>query len=205
MENRIQIDSPVGPLTLAEENGAITKLLFEPCEHSGERTALLNEAVRQLEEYFSGRRRGFELPLNPAGTPFQKKVWKALGDIPYGETRSYGEIARAIDIPKAFRAVGMANHSNPVSIIIPCHRVIGSDGSLTGYGGGLDKKIYLLQLEGIDIRGQENDGMPKIKAEEIISSAIWMGTQLTLPASSAHPEYARPSTSTDGRPGFRYR
>lgn len=152
MENRIRIDSPIGTLTLAEEDGALTKLLFEECEPSGERTALLNEAARQLEEYFAGRRRAFELPLNPAGTPFQKKVWKALRDIPYGETRSYGDIARAVDSPKAFRAVGMANHNNPVSIIIPCHRVIGSDGSLTGYGGGLDKKIYLLQLEGVGCR-----------------------------------------------------
>lgn len=152
MENRIRLNSPIGPLTLAEENGAITKLLFEECEPAGERTALLSEAARQLDEYFVGRLCEFDLPLNPAGTLFQKKVWKALCDIPYGETRSYGDIARAVDSPKAFRAVGMANHNNPISIIIPCHRVIGSDGSLTGYGGGLDKKIYLLQLEGIRIR-----------------------------------------------------
>lgn len=152
MENRIRIDSPIGTLTLAEEDGALTKLLFEECEPAGERTALLSEAARQLEEYFAGRLSEFDLPLNPAGTPFQKKVWKALCDIPYGETRSYGDIARAVDSPKAFRAVGMANHCNPISIIIPCHRVIGSDGSLTGYGGGLDKKIYLLQLEGVGCR-----------------------------------------------------
>lgn len=151
MENRICLSSPVGRLTLAEEDGAITRLLFEECQPSGESGALLDEAVRQLEEYFAGMRRTFDLPLNPQGTPFQKKVWKALCEIPYGETRSYGDIARAVDSPKAFRAVGMANHNNPISIIIPCHRVIGSDGSLTGYGGGLDKKVYLLQLEGIEV------------------------------------------------------
>ena len=95
----------------------------------------------------AGRRREFQLPLAPKGTEFQQKVWKALLDIPYGETRSYGEIARAIGNPKASRAVGMANNRNPIAIIIPCHRVIGSTGKLVGYGGGLDKKEFLLNLE----------------------------------------------------------
>ncbi len=152
MRNRICLESPVGPLTLTEEDGAITELLFGARRPEGGRTAPLSEAARQLDEYFRGLRRSFDLPVNPSGTEFQKRVWRALRDIPYGETRSYGEIARAADSPKAFRAVGMANHSNPVSIIIPCHRVIGADGSLTGYGGGLETKRFLLRLEGLDIR-----------------------------------------------------
>jgi methylated-DNA-[protein]-cysteine S-methyltransferase len=103
---------------------------------------------RQLEEYFSGRRRHFDLPLDLHGTEFQKRCWRELLKIPYGETRSYAEIARAIGNPSAVRAVGLANGQNPIAIIVPCHRVIGSDGSLTGYGGGLDVKRRLLELEG---------------------------------------------------------
>jgi methylated-DNA-[protein]-cysteine S-methyltransferase len=103
---------------------------------------------RQLEEYFSGRRRHFDLPLDLRGTEFQKRCWRELLKIPYGETRSYAEIARAIGNPSAVRAVGLANGQNPIAIIVPCHRVIGSDGSLTGYGGGLDVKRRLLELEG---------------------------------------------------------
>ena len=137
-------------LTIAEADGKITHVLFGACEEAGERTPLLDEAVRQLKEYFAGERLEFNLPLNPEGTEFQQKVWKALTGIPYGETRSYGEIARAIGREKACRAVGMANHNNPISIIIPCHRVVGADGSLTGYGGGLDKKRFLLKLEGLE-------------------------------------------------------
>ena len=151
MIRRIQIGSPVGPVTIAERDGAITHVLFGECEETGKRTALLAEAERQLNEYFAGARRAFDLPLRPEGTPFQRDVWNALRQIPYGETRSYAEIARAVNRPKAFRAVGMANHNNPISIIIPCHRVIGADGSMTGYGGGLDKKRVLLRLEGIEI------------------------------------------------------
>ncbi len=148
--NSILTGSPVGILTLTEENGAITELLFGACRPQGEKSALLAEAERQLDEYFAGKRRAFHLPLNPEGTEFQKKVWNALRGIPCGETRSYGDIARAVGSPRAFRAVGMANHSNPISIIIPCHRVIGADGSLTGYGGGLYIKTFLLELEGIN-------------------------------------------------------
>ena len=101
----------------------------------------------QLEQYFAGRRKTFELPLAPEGTAFQLKVWQALQEIPYGETRSYGQIARAVGNEKAARAVGMANNQNPISIIIPCHRVIGADGKLVGYGGGLERKACLLELE----------------------------------------------------------
>jgi methylated-DNA-[protein]-cysteine S-methyltransferase len=101
----------------------------------------------QLSEYFDGRRLTFDLPLETAGSPFQQRVWGALQGIPYGETISYGELARRIGVPSAARAVGVANHHNPVSIVIPCHRVIGADGSLTGYGGGLERKRLLLDLE----------------------------------------------------------
>ena len=108
---------------------------------------MLEEAARQLRAYFAGQRQAFSLPLAPRGTAFQLQVWQALQTIPYGEVRTYGEIARAIGKPKACRAVGMANHKNPISIIVPCHRVVGADGSLTGYGGGLAAKEFLLALE----------------------------------------------------------
>ena len=103
---------------------------------------------RQLAEYFAGERTAFELPLAPAGTPFQRGVWDALLAIPYGETRSYGELAAAVGKPGAARAVGRANHDNPIGVVIPCHRVIGAGGSLTGYAGGVERKRYLLELEG---------------------------------------------------------
>lgn len=145
-------NADIGRLMLGEEDGAITDLHFEksddlPKEPLFMETPPLLEAARQLSEYFSGRRRKFELPLAPEGTDFQRRCWRALLDIPYGETASYGDVARAIGSPKAVRAVGGANHANPIAIIIPCHRVIGSNGSLTGFGGGLDVKSYLLALE----------------------------------------------------------
>ncbi len=113
---------------------------------------LLQEAARQLAAYFAGRLRRFELPLRPAGTPFEQRVWAALREIPYGQVRSYGAIAARIGSPKAARAVGRANHGNPLPIVIPCHRVIGASGALTGYGGGLPIKEYLLRLEGYRLR-----------------------------------------------------
>lgn len=142
--------SPIGELTLAARDGAVTHLLFGhvpfPGAAEGE-TPLLKEARRQLEEYFARGRREFTLPLHPQGTPFQEKVWQALLTIPYGETRTYQGIALLAGSPKAVRAVGSANHHNPISIFIPCHRVIGKNGSLTGYGGGLPAKRFLLELE----------------------------------------------------------
>lgn len=143
------ISSPIGDLTLTEEEGALTGLYFGRLSRPGEEgpTALLEETARQLREYFAGQRREFDLPLRLRGTAFQMQVWKALQAIPYGEVRTYGEIARAIGKPKACRAVGMANHKNPISIIVPCHRVVGAGGSLTGYGGGLENKRFLLELE----------------------------------------------------------
>ena len=138
-------------LGIAEDEAAISNLFFgkdKPPEGFEEReTPLIKNAAKQLEEYFRGKLKVFDLPLAFHGTQFKEKVWKALQTIPYGETRSYGEIAAIIKKPKASRAVGMANHNNPISIIIPCHRVIGHDGSLTGYAGGLELKKKLLELE----------------------------------------------------------
>jgi methylated-DNA-[protein]-cysteine S-methyltransferase len=141
-------DTPVGVIWLAEENGALTDLRFRPVTDAEEReTPLLKRTAAQLTEYFGGKRQSFDLPLEEQGTAFQKAVWSALRNIPYGETRSYKEIAAAVGNEKACRAVGMANNKNPISIIIPCHRVLGADGTLTGYGGGLDVKHALLELE----------------------------------------------------------
>jgi len=147
--------TPVGELELIEDGTGICELNFGHSKGAEsipeEETALLARAKEQLLEYFRGERKEFDLPLSYQGTPFQLRDWEALRAIPYGETRSYGDIARAIGCPKGFRAVGMANRLNPIAIIIPCHRVIGSDGSLTGYAGknkALDIKEYLLKLEG---------------------------------------------------------
>ena len=142
-------DSPIGPMTLVQEGEALARLDFDVPSQPEEATPLLLEACRQLREYFAGERKEFALPLAPAGTEFQKKVWAALRDIPWGETRSNGDIARAIGNPTACRAVGMANGRNPLPVFIPCHRVIGTNGSITGYSGGLEKKRFLLRLEGI--------------------------------------------------------
>jgi methylated-DNA-[protein]-cysteine S-methyltransferase len=139
-------ESPLGPLALTEVDGVLRRLDFTSAP-SDTTTPLLREAERQLRAYFAGELRQFDLPLDPQGTPFQQQVWAALREIPYGEVRSYGQIAAAIGNPKACRAVGMANHRNPLPILIPCHRVCGSDGSLTGYGGGIERKQWLLELE----------------------------------------------------------
>lgn len=155
------ITSPVGDLLLGSDGGSLTELLFERHRdgtdpmldrvRSGGRDddhPLLCKAAGQLEEYFAGRRRVFDLPLAPAGSSFQRQVWTALQEIRYGRTASYGDVARRLGLPPgASRAVGLANGSNPISIVIPCHRVIGADGSLTGYGGGLERKRFLLDLE----------------------------------------------------------
>lgn len=152
------IDSPIGPLLLAGDAQALRLLWFvggrqvvTPEPSWIEMRAPFREAIDQLSAYFAGRLRAFDLPLEPAGTPFQQRVWKALLDIPYGETESYGALARRIGDVKAVRAVGLANGANPISIVIPCHRVIGANGSLVGYGGGLPNKRALLDLE----RGQQ--------------------------------------------------
>lgn len=145
------IKSPVGTLLLEAEDGAITRLDFVNVIGRDDPCPVLDEAERQLRAYFEGKRKVFELPLAPEGTAFQRRVWAALREIPWGEVRSYGDIARRIGQPGATQAVGQANHRNPIAIFIPCHRVIGSRGSLTGYGGGLGRKRALLRLEGHDI------------------------------------------------------
>jgi methylated-DNA-[protein]-cysteine S-methyltransferase len=148
------VDSPVGPLTLVAVHGTLAGLYMDRQRHrppagtfGGPDAALFTEAAGQLEEYFAGRRTAFDLPLALAGTPFQQRVWAALGKIPYGETISYGQLADRIGQPTAARAVGLANGRNPIGIIVPCHRVVGSGGDLTGYGGGLERKRYLLGFE----------------------------------------------------------
>lgn len=147
------IDSPIGPLTLAGYGHVLTHLRMVDQTYEPNRTDRLPddrafpEAVDQLGEYFAGERTDFDLELSMTGTEFQRRVWRALTTIPYGETRSYGEIADQIGAPGAARAVGLANGRNPIAIVVPCHRVIGANGSLTGYGGGLARKRSLLELE----------------------------------------------------------
>ena len=144
------IETPLGKMTLVEADGKLCELRLLECQKAGEReqsTPLLRKAAQELAEYFQGERMAFSIPLAPGGTAFQQSVWAALKSIPYGQTRSYGEIAKQIGKPKAARAVGMANNRNPLPILIPCHRVIGAGGKMVGYGGGLDKKEFLLNLE----------------------------------------------------------
>jgi methylated-DNA-[protein]-cysteine S-methyltransferase len=146
------IPSPIGDLTLVVDEGAVTHLLMgDPGGDVGPRDdQALPAARQQLDEYFAGERREFDLPLAPRGDDFKQRVWALLREIPYGETRSYGDLARALGDVSLSRAVGTANARNPISIVVPCHRVIGSDGSLTGYAGGLDRKRFLLALEETD-------------------------------------------------------
>ena len=145
---------PYGRLTIAADEAAITNIEFGevPFDCPRRPSALTNRAANQLQEYFAGKRTSFDLPLNPKGTPFQLAVWEQLRAIPYGTTVSYGDVARSLGKPKAFRAVGMANNSNPIPILIPCHRVIGANGRLVGYGGGLKIKRILLEVEGISTK-----------------------------------------------------
>jgi len=155
-----KLASPVGVLTRVASGQGLAAVLWEKDDPArvrlgplaeGRGHPVLEEAARQLDGYFAGARRAFDLPLDFQGTDFQRAVWAALLTIPYGETRSYADIARAIGRPTAMRAVGAANGRNPLSIIAPCHRAIGSNGALTGFAGGLDAKRHLLRLEGIDI------------------------------------------------------
>lgn len=153
------VDTPVGVLVLAADDEGLRHIEFPSNRHPADRAGwthdpigmaadVLSTASRQLREYFDGRRRVFDLPLAPRGTDFQKQVWQALATIPFGTTWSYQELAQAIGKPRAMRAVGAANGRNPLPVVLPCHRVIGADGSLTGFGGGLDIKAALLRLEG---------------------------------------------------------
>lgn len=154
-----RMQSPIGPLVIGVSDKGLAIIEFDQgnfpkgrlaqAAHWVESPKRTEAVVRELKEYFDGKRREFTVPLDLQGTEFQKKCWRALLKIPYGKTKSYGDIARAIGSPQGFRAVGMANHDNPVPIIVPCHRVLASNGSLHGYGGGLDIKRKLLELEGV--------------------------------------------------------
>jgi len=175
-----QIDSPVGALKIVASDAGLAAILWpnddparvrlgQPVE--SEMHPVLLETERQLREYFDGRRRTFDLKLDFSGTEFQRKVWSALLTIPYGETRSYLQIARQIGSPDAVRAVGAANGKNPISIVAPCHRVIGSNGKLTGFAGGLETKAFLLALEGPQ-RELAAAGWPRADAPNMLSACL---------------------------------
>lgn len=148
------VASPIGPLALVADGGALVGVFLDGHHQRvpaaavpGADDPVLAEAAAQLDAYFAGRRRHFDLPLRPVGTPFQRTVWDALCAIPFGTTTTYGALAARIGRPSAVRAVGLANGRNPLAVVVPCHRVIGADGRLTGYAGGLDRKRALLDLE----------------------------------------------------------
>jgi methylated-DNA-[protein]-cysteine S-methyltransferase len=158
MNSYTYIDSPIGRLLLGTDGEALIRIDMDvpdrpprdlenwTCDPAA---GPLREVARQLEEYFTGRRRAFDLPIRMQGTEFQRRAWRMLMEIPYGQTRSYGEQAKRIGNPNASRAVGLANGRNPIPIVVPCHRVIGADGSLTGFGGGIERKRWLLAHEGL--------------------------------------------------------
>lgn len=149
-----QLNTPIGPVSILASEEAIVQITFGDLPATGPESPLTREACAQLEAYFAGQRRQFDLPLAPAGTPFQRQAWAALQQIPYGETRYYAQQALQISRPKAVRAIGAANGANPIAIVIPCHRVIGKNGTLTGYAGGVDRKQWLLAFE----QGQAGSG-----------------------------------------------
>jgi methylated-DNA-[protein]-cysteine S-methyltransferase len=161
--SHVTVPSPVGPLTIVAAGGKITGLYMDAQRHAPEPESFglpadpaeepFAAAAAQLRAYFDGGLTEFDLPLSPVGTEFQRRVWAGLRAIPYGETVSYGELASRLGSPAASRAVGLANGKNPIAIVVPCHRVIGADGSLTGYGGGLDRKQFLLALERGSLQG----------------------------------------------------
>ncbi|MGY1712742.1 methylated-DNA--[protein]-cysteine S-methyltransferase [Geodermatophilus sp. SYSU D00758] len=152
------VPSPIGPLTVVQEDGALVRLAMSPpgrfvdAEVGARSEEGFDDVVRQLGEYLAGERTAFDLPLRPVGSGFELAVWHELTRIPYGETRSYGSVARAVGEPGGAQAVGAANGRNPLAIVVPCHRVIGADGSLVGFGGGLARKRFLLDLEQRDRR-----------------------------------------------------
>lgn len=161
------MDSPIGSLLLSGDGTALTGVHMQPHpSRPGERDdAALAEPVRQLTEYFAGRRTTFDLVLRPSGTDFQRRVWELLRAIPYGQTASYGELAAALGQPTASRAVGTANGRNPIAVVVPCHRVIGSDGGLVGFGGGLPRKRWLLGHEGVRV--------PASAASATAAAGLW--------------------------------
>ena len=143
----VHVATPIGRLGLVASERGLSRILWPGEPGAGGEGAMLAEAAEQLREYFAGKRKAFDVPLDLHGTEFQRRAWLALAEIPYGETRSYGEQARRLGAPRAARAVGAANGANPLPIVLPCHRLVGADGSLTGFGGGLDVKRWLLQHE----------------------------------------------------------
>ena len=148
---RVRFPTPVGLMTLEGTDTALTALYLpnHPVAPEGAETPLLARGRQELLDYLAGERRTFDLPLAPGGTPFQREVWRALAEIPYGNLVTYGDLAQRLDRPGASRAVGQANHRNPLPIFLPCHRVVGAMGALTGYAGGLELKAWLLRLEGV--------------------------------------------------------
>jgi methylated-DNA-[protein]-cysteine S-methyltransferase len=173
--------SPIGRLLLTSDGAALTGLYMEPSRKAQSTdgwaqdgtVAPLAAAVRQLSEYFAGSRREFDVPLRMQGTPFQQRVWRELTKIPHGETWSYGQLAKRIGNPSASRAVGLANGRNPIAVIVPCHRVIGADGTLTGYGGGLERKRWLLAHEGLGyISGRVTLNMAPVSSDLFAATAV---------------------------------
>lgn len=159
MQYRKYIDSPIGCLEVLTSKDALLAITYVEAknEDSKEAPAVLEKACDQLNEYFAGERQKFELPLSPDGTDFQKQVWDALLTVPFGRTSTYKKQSQSIGNPKAIRAVGTANGKNPISVVIPCHRIVGSDGSLTGYAGGLSRKDWLLKHEQKQTEGFQQD------------------------------------------------
>ena len=149
------VASPLGDLVLTSDGAALTALDVDPprAPDAARNPAPFVEVAEQLDEYFAGERAAFDVPLAPAGTPFQRRVWDALRAIPYGTVTTYGELARRIGAPSAVRAVGRANATNPIAIVVPCHRVVGRDGALRGFRGGVERKAQLLALEGLALDG----------------------------------------------------
>jgi len=159
-----EFPSPLGRLLAVSNGEAVTGLHFETERHPPRRDAtwrrddddaLLSRLRQQLYEFWEGGRRVFDLPLAPVGTPFQQAIWRAIAAVPFGEVITYGELARRVGSPRGMRAAGLATGRNPISIVIPCHRIVGSSGALTGYGGGLDRKVWLLRHEGVRLRALE--------------------------------------------------
>lgn len=146
-EKTITLRDELGPMRFVARGDALVSLWFVDGPNGGDGDELLDRAIEEVDEYFAGKRTEFSIPLTAEGTPFQREVWSALRAIPFGETRSYADVAAAIGKPPAVRAVGAANGRNPLGIVVPCHRVIGADGSLTGYAGGMSRKRFLLDLE----------------------------------------------------------
>lgn len=202
------IDSPIGPLLLAGRDGALTNLAMDGQAHppAGAGDWLVDnrafaDVVEQLRAYFARRLSSFEVALDAEGTDFQRQVWDALVAIPFGQTRSYGEIARAVGRPNASRAVGMANGRNPIAIVVPCHRVIGADGRLTGFGGGLHRKQALLDLEQAALREAAGERSSSSRWSTSSTSSRWAPAPAPWSSSARGASSAPQSSSAPALPG----